>query len=103
MLMHASVNILARFHAVRAMGCLFGQLYSIHTIRAAQPIELRELVIACGTLLNTLSACTSHLLVLTNVVEASKRRNSFQCFTMPQLDPHKQVSLVPRPIKVRSG
>ena len=61
LVMHASVNNLASFHAVRVMDCFSASLYiSFHTVW----LPNLELMIACSTLShNILSACTSRLLI----------------------------------------
>ena len=68
---NAPVNSLASFHAVMGPEAVYSACtYSFHTVQAVESdLKLCELIIACSTLLhNTLSACTNHLLVLTNVV-----------------------------------
>ena len=72
LLVHASVNTLyfgKLSYCCRATGYLFGQLVQL-SYRSG-----------CLAIHYTLSACISRLLVLTNMVEASKRQNSFHCFT----------------------
>ena len=101
LLVHASVNSLASFHPVIGPRAVCSPACTAFILFGLLNLKLRELIITCCTLShNTLSTCTCRLLVLTNVVEASNRWNSFQRL---QLDPCEQVSLVPRPIQVRSG
>ena len=106
-LVHASVNSLTAVigpWAVRPACTAFMPFRLLN-------LKLCELIIACGTLShNTLSACISRLLYLTTWYKHPRDRtvanvSQFQlCVsaTHMQLDPCEQVSLIPRPMQVRS-
>ena len=109
LVMHASVNSLASFHAVRATAffIFLASLYIFHTVQ----LPNLELVVHSHTIF-----CQLVLVVFWSAYQRGRsfremeqvqmfRSSSFLCISSTQmlLDPCEQVSLIPWPIQVRSG